>query len=107
MTTPAQQALFDNISPHMRGSLARDAVSEYRRWAIGQTAAALRANDQERLKELDILKDKLAEDFSAVISGDQEAIHRALTEYRPFLAEANKGNSPQNHITGGLNGGPA
>ena len=104
--TQAQKTLFESASPEMRGSIARDVVSEYRRWAIGQTAAASRANNQDRLKELDILKAKLAEDFSAVIRGDENAIARALNEYRPFLAEVNKGNSPQGHINGGLNGGP-
>lgn len=106
MTTQAQNTLFEMASPEMRGSIARDVVSEYRRWAIGQTAAASRANDQARLKELDLLKAQLAEDFSAVISGNQDAIDRALTEYRPFLAEVNKG-TPRNRITGDLNGGPA
>lgn len=106
MTTQAQKSLFDNISPAMRGSVARDVVSEYRRWVLGQIAAASRSNaGQERLEELAELKDKLAGEFDAVIRGDQDAIDRALTEYRPFLAEV-KRNSSQSNITGGLNGGP-
>lgn len=107
MATEAQRKLFNNISPEMRGSVARDVMSEYRRWVLGQIAAASRSNaGSARMEELTELKDRLATEFSAVIRGDEGVINRALTEYRPFLAEINKGRTPQSNNSGGVNGGP-
>lgn len=107
MTTEAQKKLFSNISPEMRGGVARDIMSEYRRWVLGQIAEASRTHAPEaRLKELTELKDRLAKEFDAVIRGDAGVINRALTEYRPFLSEMNKGRAPKSNNSGGLNGGP-
>jgi hypothetical protein len=107
MTTEAQRKLLDNPTPALRGSFARDVMSEYRRWVLGQIAEASRSNaGSERLAELTKLKEKLATEFDLVIRGDEGVINRALTEYRPILVEINKGRAPQRDISGGLNGGP-
>jgi hypothetical protein len=107
MATEAQKKLFNNISPEMRGGVARDVMSEYRRWVLGQIAAASRSNaDSARMKELTELKEKLAKEFDAVIRGDESVINRALTEYRTFLSEMNKGRAPKSDNSGGVNGGP-
>ena len=71
MTTEAQKKLFSNITPEIQGLVARDVMSEYRRWVLGQIASASRSNaGSERLEELTKLKDRLAGEFDAVIRGD-------------------------------------
>lgn len=104
MTTEAQRKLFGNPTPEMRGSIARDVMSEYRRLVMGQIADASRAQQTEQVRELTELREKLAREFDLVIRGDEGVINRALTEYRPILAERIRGQASQSDITGKLDG---
>src|ERR1700744_6620630 len=87
MATDEQQRLFEKVSPAMRGSVARDVVSEYRRWILGQIADASRKGAAERLEEMTQLKERLATEFDLVIRGDEGVMGRARTEERIFLTE--------------------
>lgn len=106
MATDEHKELFDKVSPAMRGSLARDVVSEYRRWVLAQIANASRSGATEQLQQMKKLKEKLAGEFDLVIRGDEAVIYRALTEYRIILTRINKGQAPQNNLSGGIDGGP-
>jgi hypothetical protein len=99
MTTETQRKLFANPAPEMRGSLARDVMGEYRRLVMRQIANASRAKETERLRELTELRDRLVVEFDLVIRGNEDAINRALVEYRPILAEHIRGQAQQSYIT--------
>ena len=72
----------ESITPALRGSFARDVLSEYRRWVLQQIATA---GSTEYLREMEELKERLAKEFDLVIRGDEGAIKRCLTEYRELL----------------------
>ena len=88
--TGAQKRLFESVSPALRGSFARDILSDYRRWVLKQIDAASKAGATEYLREMEKLKERLAGEFDLAVRGDAGVIKRSLTEYREFLLEINK-----------------